>query len=318
MEMIRTALLPLVWTFLVLVSSEAGGTVPLYVGHLSGTPSTLIVGSDQIYTSVGSIGIAFNLTLSGSSRHKYIYSDSNIAAIAEVPGQDGTFIMCFHDGSCSAVCGFSPKCDHHQGYSAIPLEDVSFPKNSTLLSGSDLGVYVGATRVYHNGSKWIELVSVHIQYNNHMMKSSSSTVERFQIQAREFASRDFLYTFRSGNYGYFIAMDNFVNHSLNAIKVLRVGQNSDPSRLTPDITFEVEVRCNTKNNHFTIVSHLKINQTVILGLNGEGSSTLCMFDIADIDQTISSTLDKCMTGNYEFSFPWSHELLSCSDITKVS
>lgn len=313
----------IVWVFyellLVQSSPDASATVPQYEGRLDGTPSNLIVAPDWIYTSVRNIGVAFNSTLSSSSRTQFtdsINRDSAIAAMTLVPGHN-TMIVCLYDESCHAVWPLSSS--RHQLYTSNHLEDIRFPRGSTLLSEqseSDSRVYFGSTEVDSNGSKLIHLGIIHIESNNYGVKTSSRIIQSVQVTSKNFVSRDFIFNFCSGECCYFIARDKFVNHSM--ITVLRVSRTNDSSTFPRDPIVEVRVECNMVDNNFTIASQSKMNQTIILGLNSASSSTLCTFTIADIDQTISSTLSKCKSGNYVFSLPWSHMQSSCSDFAKVS
>ena len=305
--------------------SAVDGTVQLYSENLGGTPTNLIVDADQVYTSVKKIGVAFNLNLSASSRHQFtdsIHRDSAIAAMTKVPGQN-KFIVCLYDESCHAVW---PLTKHHnQIYASSHLKEIFFPEGSTLISEqteSD-SVYFGGTRVDSNGSKWIHLGIIHFKSNNIDSKISSRVIESIsrvinsvKITAKEFISRDFIYNFFSGDYCYFIARDNFVNNS--KIKVLRVSRSKVPNGIRSEPIVEVQVHCYAHNKNFTIVSQTMMNQTIIIGLNQADLSILCTFSIADIDRAISATLSNCLTGNYEFSLPWSYMLLSCSDFIKVS
>ena len=291
-------------------------TGSFYVAHLGGSPSGLVVSPDRIYTSTTNTSAVFNLSLSASSRYQFTNSESNIVAMARGPGHQ--VVVCFYDESCHAVRPIKQK-NSNQMYSSFPMKDVFFSRGSTLFidqSDSNSKMYLGNTRFDSSGYKWMQLGIIRIESDNTDLKTSSSIIQNVQVTSKDFLSRSFLFNFYSGNFSYIVARDHLINGS--AIKVLRFSQTDSRGRVTQGPIAEVELLCNTRSENFTIISHSKINRTIILGLNGHKVRTFCTFDIADIDQTIHSTVSKCMNGHYKFSLPWSPMQLSCSSaFTKV-
>ena len=304
---------------LLLIFSVASKAEPQYSLSLNAAPAHVVVNHRHVYFTTANTIMILNEDLTVANKLQLERARSSANLLAMVPESDQRIVACFNDGSCSLAT--------HSNQSNVVNQAQIYKSRmfaiSSVFTGAVAGVknciFIGATGVFSNESETAELAIIKTSQYRNLLRPNFlfDVVQTFLITSKEFSMRSFVDVFHHGEYLYFLVKDIFINPSAQIVKLIRTTRR-DGSRSFPlDLNYEVELQSDGGDGNFENIISMKLNEMLIVGLVHGKSSIFYSYSLSEVDHIIDATVKHCSQGNYEFSVPWSQDLMTCHNLKEM-
>ena len=276
---------------------------------VDGIPTNLLVTDTGVLISVLDKLIVLDVSNFSNWRtyDGYDIVGSNISVIAAVG--EGVLVCLYNNGrSPQGKCSFQVDYLHCTSQENCIVEDyeVNLSREGSCLTAVNDDIYFASSEDH-------EFVFGYIQLGGY------DTEVRKSITAASFKSRKFIYSIIDDQHIYFVALDSFSSPQVvKEITLIRACHISNMSSVMDfSSMFEITLDCGFLSDNISIVSYLKINRILILGLSDGSNSRLCAFSLEKIDIKIMQAFNSCYTEIYSFQLPWMDRMSTCVRFNEV-
>jgi len=143
----------------------------------------------------------------------------------------------------------------------------------------------------------------------------------FTVSNVNFASRQFVASFISENYAYFVSMDWYSAGSskLTLIRLCNDGAAdlTCDSFIDANSAYEATLSCGMVSEDTTVDVYLGDDSQLVITLSNATELRYCTFNIRTINSNLDGVFDQCIEGSHVIPLPWEESEHTCAGFEQV-